>query len=104
MLTLRTGTLTIRTGRLTVDAVHIDEGATLHNDAEVYTRDFTSNGAIAGTGTAWAHVSSKHIGGEIAALQTVIYYGHQDVDRRFIQIQTVGYVITSPSGHGSIVS
>ena len=103
MLTLHDGTLTIRSGRLTVDGLLIEEGATLHNDAEVYTHTTLSEGTINGSGTLWAHVSSKAIGGAIAAIQTIIYYG-QAVRRRFLQIQSGGYVVTSPSGHGTVVS
>ena len=97
MLTLRTGTLTIRTGRLTVDAVHIDEGAALHNDAEVYTRDFTSNGAIAGTGTTWAHVSSRPIGGTIAETQIIIYW---PVDKRLVLPVCYGGLVCLPKRTG----
>ena len=104
MLTLRNGTLTIRKGRLTVKDLVIESGATLQNDAEVYTYTTISDGTINGNGTLWAHVTSKHIGGLIAPLQTILYYGYEAVLRRFLQITSGSYAVTSPSGHGDVVS
>ena len=97
MLTIRAGTLTLREGRLTVDALPIDEGTTLHNDAEVYTRDFTSNGAITGTGTTWAWwETSEFIGGFIDAAQNVVYYGDRPVDANWVQVMSGSIIVTPP--------
>ena len=73
MITLRKGTLTIREGRLTAD-ICVEAGATLRNDAEVYTHTTLSDGEIAGSGTLWAHVTSKPIGGMIDDSQVIIYW------------------------------
>jgi hypothetical protein len=104
MLTINSGTLTINSGRLTVDGLLIEPGAALHNDAEVYTTTTVSDGEITGNGTLWAHIACKAIGGVIAPLHTIIYYGYQAVKRRFLQIQSGSCVVTSPSGHGTVVS
>ncbi len=105
MITLRNGTTwTQRAGRLTTDALLIEPGATLRNEAEVYTYTTISEGRILGKGTLWAHVSSKYVDGEIDPLHTVIYYGIWPLDRRYIQIQTVSYAVATSSGHGSVIS
>lgn len=100
MLTLYDGELTVREGRLTIDELFIDEEAILKNDAETYTYATVSAGMIDGKGTLWAHVSSKAIGGLVAPLQTIIYYGIQVVTRRYLQLMSGSYAVSTPSGHG----
>jgi hypothetical protein len=104
MLTLINATLTLRSGRLNVDGVTLDENAVLNNRAELYTYSTASEGTITGNGTIWAHVTSKPIGGVIDVLQTIIYYGDTIISKRYLQIMSGSYVITSPEGHGNIVS
>lgn len=97
MLTLRTGTLTIRKGRLTVGALRVESGATLRNDAEVYTTTTVSDGVISGTGTLWAHVSSRPIGGEIFSTQIIIYW---PVDKRLVLPICYGGLVCIPKATG----
>ncbi|HBT78350.1 MAG TPA: hypothetical protein DEB39_15820 [Planctomycetaceae bacterium] len=94
--------LTIREGRLTVEELCIEAGAIVKNDSEIYTYTTLSEGSLIGKGTLWAHISSKVIGGIVAPLQTVIYYGYQTVKRRYWQIMSGSYAVSAPSGHGSI--
>ena len=103
MLTLRNGTLTIREGRLTLhDGLVIDAGATLHNDAEVYTHTTISYGEIAGNGTLWAWwVTSEFIGGIIGTSQTVVYYGDRPVDSKWIQVMSGSIIVTPPTNRWS---
>jgi hypothetical protein len=105
MFTLNTGTLTLRTGRLTLqDGIEIADDAVLNNLSEVYTYSTVSTGTINGNGTIWAHVTSKHIGGTVAPLQTIIYYGDTIISRRYLQIMSGSCVVTRPTGHGDIIS
>lgn len=104
MQTRRNGILTLRRGRRTLDGIHVENGAAVQNDAEMYTYATRSEGEILGTGTLWAHVSSRPVGGTVAALHTVIYYGEQYVTQRYIQIMSGSFTVSSPSGDGSIVS
>ena len=104
MLTIRNGTLTINSGRLTVDGLLIEEGATLHNDAEVHTTTTVSNGNITGNGTLWAWwLTSEFIGGTIDAAQTVTYFGDRPKEHRFIQLQFGNIYVGLPSGQGSVI-
>ena len=80
----------------------VEAGASLRNDAEVYTHTFVSHGEIKGRGTIWAHVSSKPIGGNIAPLHTIIYYGAQVIKRRYLQIMDGSFVVSASVGHGDI--
>jgi hypothetical protein len=104
MLTRKNGTLTLRKGRRTLDGIIITDKAVLKNTSELYTYSTVSEGTIEGNGTIWAHVTSKHIGGVIAPLQTIIYYGDTIISRRYLQIMSGSCVITIPSGHGDIVT
>jgi uncharacterized protein (DUF1697 family) len=104
MQTRINGILTLRTGRRTIDGILISENAAVDNRSELYTYSTVSEGIIAGNGTIWAHVSSKPIGGAISVLQTIIYYGDTIISRRYLQIMSGSCVITSPAGHGNIVS
>jgi hypothetical protein len=81
----------------------ITDNAVLNNLAQLYTYSTISEGTINGNGTIWAHVTSKHIGGVIATLQTIIYYG-DIINRRYLQIMSGSCVITIPSGHGNVVT
>lgn len=104
MQTRINGTLTLRNGRRTIDGIFITEDAVINNRAEIYTYSTVSEGTINGNGTLWAHVTSKPIGGIIATLQTIIYYGDTIISLRYLQIMSGSCVITSPTGHGNIVS
>lgn len=105
MWTIKDGNeLTIREGRLTLDELVVEPGATVRNDSEIFTYTTLSEGEIAGRGTLWAHVSSKAIGGAIAPLQTIIYYGLQMIKRRYLQMMDGSYAVSAPSGHGTTIS
>jgi hypothetical protein len=96
MQTRHTGTLTLRTGRRTLDGLIIESTATVHNDSEIYSHDFVSEGTIEGNGTIWAHISSKPVGGTIDPFQIIIFY---PVDKSFVLPIVIGaYVsITNPN-------
>jgi hypothetical protein len=92
MQTRYNGILTLRNGRRTVDGMVIESAATVHNNAELYTHDCVSEGTIAGTGMLWAHITSRHIGGEIGTLQVIIYY---PVPERFVLPIVFGTLVSS---------
>jgi hypothetical protein len=96
------GTLTLRNGRRTVDGITIEAGATVHNDAEIHAYTVVSEGTISGSGTLWAHITSKPIGGVISTLQVIIYY---PVDKSFVLPIVFGALYssdTAPTVEGSL--
>lgn len=100
MLILHEGELAIQEGRLMVDELAIEKNAIVRNESEIYTYTTVSEGEIVGKGTLWAHISSKAIGGVIAPLQTIIYYGIQTIKRRYIQLMSGSYIASTSTGHG----
>ena len=92
MLTLHHGELTIRKGRLTAD-IAIGAGASLRNDAEIYTHTLVSSGEIKGRGTIWTHVTSKPVGGVVDPLQIIVYWPKEAAAK-----------FTLPVWHGNLFS
>jgi hypothetical protein len=91
MQTRHNGILTIHNGRRTVDGITIEAAAEVRNDAEIYTHTAISEGSITGTGTLWAHITSKPIGGVIGAMQVIIYY---PVDKSFVLPIVIGALVS----------
>ncbi len=98
MFTLRNGELTIRKGRLTCDMT-VEAGASLRNDAEVFSHTFVSHGEIKGRGTIWAHVSSKPIGGVVDPLQIIIYWP-KEAAAKFVLPVCCGNLFSIPKQTG----
>jgi hypothetical protein len=93
MLTRINGTLTLRNGRRTLhDGIIIEAAATVHNDAEIHAYTVVSEGTISGSGTLWAHITSKPIEGIIDTLQVIIYY---PVDKSFVLPIVFGALVSS---------
>ncbi|MDR0704748.1 MAG: hypothetical protein LBF88_07130 [Planctomycetaceae bacterium] len=103
MQTRINGTLTLRNGRRTfLDGITIGEAATVHNDAEIHAYTVVSQGTIAGSGTLWAHITSRPIGGVIDTLQVIIYY---PVDKSYVLPIVFGALYssdTAPNVEGSL--